>query len=83
MSGQWIIENWKSMPRVLDVCACTRLRRAYIGGGLAHCLPRYGQDLCVPPACTVALSIAKTMVASVARAAWRVPGKPAVGMHYC
>ena len=53
VSGRWASEE----PPVWDVRACTRLRRVYMGYVLAHHLALYGQDLCVPPSCAVALSI--------------------------
>ena len=53
VSGQWASEE----PPDWDVRACTRLRRLYMGYVLAHHMVLYGQDLNVPPACAVALSI--------------------------
>ena len=46
---------WGPEPPVWDVRACTRLRRVFMGLQLAGGLAAAGQDLCLPPACTVAL----------------------------
>ena len=47
----------QAVPIAWDVRACTRLRRVYKGWGLAGGQPWAGEELCLPPACTVALEI--------------------------
>ena len=49
--------DWGLGPPAWDVCACTRLRRVHMGWMLARGLLAAGQELCLPPACTVALEI--------------------------
>ena len=53
VSGSWASKD----PPVWDVRACTRLRRVFMGCMLAYNLEKWVQGLCMPPACTVALSI--------------------------
>ena len=46
---------WGLGPPAWDVRACTRLRRVYMSQKLAATLAEAGQELRLPPACTVAL----------------------------
>ena len=48
---------WGAAPPVWDVRACLRLRRVYLEWGLAEGLAAAGQELFLPPACTVALDL--------------------------
>ena len=58
-SGDWRRElpAWDASACMWDVSACTRLSRVHIGCGLAGGLAEAGQELCLPPACTVALEV--------------------------
>ena len=49
--------EWCPGARAWDVSACTRLRRVHMGWGLARGLANAGQELCLPPTCTVALEV--------------------------
>ena len=51
--------HWYKEPPVWDVRACVGLRRIYMGHRLAVGLARAGQDLCVPPACAVAIEFSQ------------------------
>ena len=69
--------DWGLGPPAWDVCACTRLRRVHMGWMLARGLLAAGQELCLPPACTVALEIRQAGgVAGVAPAARRAHHGP-------
>ena len=49
--------HWGAEPPVWDVRACTGLRRVHMGWVLAGGLAAEGQELRLPPACTVALEL--------------------------
>ena len=51
---------WGGRASTWDVRACTRLYRVYMSQYLAGGLVACGKDLCVPPACTIALELAES-----------------------
>ena len=59
VSGSW--DQGLSVS-VWDVRACPRLRRIYMGLGLANGLAKTGQELRLPPACTVALEFQQVAI---------------------
>ena len=65
---------WGSEVSRFDVSACTRLRTVYMEIGVAARLVAAGRDLCLPPACTVALGFPLWGESQwwLARLGWRV-----------
>ena len=65
---------WGNDVSMFDVSACTRLRRVFMDIGVAARLVEPGRDLCLPPACTVALGFPLWGDSQwwLARLGWRV-----------